>query len=203
MKLASQRLFTIIFAISTFFSLSAFRHTDVEGFTDPDFEGYQFRTVVVQLPNASLDFKRHIEKQFSKHFKKRGIRVLFHDDLFAPTREWDVESTAAVYQKYDVDAGLIITIGNAGSDESPGMIMYNATTTGSVTTGYATQVSVLRDHVSFDIALVDAESHRTAWIGELSTRGAGMLFVGPKSTAKGLAKGLLKELQRAGHVRNR
>ena len=166
MKTASQRIFTVFFALSTFLSLSAFRHTDVEGFTDPDFHDYQFATVVVQLPNASLDFKRHIEKQIIKRFKKSGVRVLFHDDLFAPTRQWDIESTAAVYEKHNVDAGLIITIGDAGTQESPGMIMYNGTTIGGTTTGYATQVSTVRDHVSFDIALVDAESHRTAWVGE-------------------------------------
>ena len=196
---ASHRIITVLFAISVFFSLSAFRHTDVEGYTDPDYQGYQFRTVVVQMPNASLEFKQHVEKQIIKRLKKRGIRVLMHDDLFAPTRQWDVASTAAIYQEYNVDAGIVITVGSNGTDETPGMIMYNATTTGNFTTGYATQISYVRDNASFEIALVDAESHRTAWIGELDTRGAGLMFVGAKS----LVKGLVSELQNAGHLRKR
>ena len=200
---ASHRIITVLFAISVFFSLSAFRHTDVEGYTDPDYQGYQFRTVVVQMPNASLEFKQHVEKQIIKRLKKRGIRVLMHDDLFAPTRQWDVASTAAIYQEYNVDAGIVITVGSNGTDETPGMIMYNATTTGNFTTGYATQISYVRDNASFEIALVDAESHRTAWIGELDTRGAGLMFVGAKSTAKSLVKGLVSELQNAGHLRKR
>ena len=190
-----------LLAITLVVSLSAFRHTDIQGYTDPDFKGYKFRTVVVHVPNASLDFRLQIEKHLTRRLKKKGIRVLLHNDLFPPTREWNRENSAAVYERNNVDAGIVITVGSVGSDTSPGMVMYNATTVGGTTTGYATQVSVARDHAAFKIALVDAESMRTVWTGDLSTRGAGLLFVGPKSTAKGLAKGLIREWKSAGHVR--
>lgn len=189
-----------ILALSLVLSLSAFRSTDIESYTDPDFVGYKFRTVVVQLPNASVDFKKHVVKRLTDKLKKENIRVLLHEDLFPPTRQWDQGSSAAVYQKHGVDAGVIITLGSAGSEVTPGMVMYNASTVGGTTTGYATQMSVARDHASFEIALVDAESMRTAWVGSLSTRGAGLLFVGPKDTAKSLVKGLIKEWKSAGHI---
>jgi len=47
---------------------------------------------------------------------------------------------------------------------------------------------------------VDIDTKDTVWIGELDTRGAGLLFTGSKSTAKGLIKGLVKEWDRAGHL---
>ncbi|MGI9199602.1 MAG: hypothetical protein ACR2QL_00985 [Woeseiaceae bacterium] len=181
-------------------TLSAFRSTDVEGYTDPDFIGYKFDTIVLQLPNASIDFKQHIVKRLSKDLKKNGVRVLLHEDLFTPTREWDQQSSAEVYARHSVDAGIVVTIGSAGSDSTPGMVMYNQTTVGGTTTGYVTQTSVARDHVDFEIAIVDATSMRTVWLGNLSTRGAGLLFVGPKDTAKSLSKNLIKEWKRAGHL---
>ena len=190
-----------LLAFSLVISLSAFRHTDVEGYTDPDFQGYTFRTVVIQMPNASLDFRLQVEKRMTKLLRKKGIRVLLHNDLFPPTRDWDQQSSAAIYERNDVDAGIVITVGSRGSETTPGMVMYNATTVGGTTTGYATQMSVARDHAAFEIAIVDAESMRTVWKGDLATRGAGLLFVGSKSTAKGLVKGLLREWKSAGHVR--
>lgn len=181
-------------------TLSAFRSTDIESYTDPDFVGYKFDTIVLQLPNASVDFKKHLIKRLSKDLEKNGVRVLLHEDLFAPTREWDQQSSAKVYARHSVDAGIVVTIGSAGSDATPGMVMYNQTTVGGTTTGYATQVSVARDHADFEIAIVDATSMRTVWIGSLSTRGAGLLFVGPKDTAKSLSKNLIKEWKRTGHL---
>lgn len=181
-------------------TLAAFRSTDVESYTDPDFVGYKFDTIVLQLPNASLDFKKHVVKQLSKALKKNGVRVLLHEDLFSPTREWDLRSSAEVYEKHSIDAGIVVTIGSAGSDATPGMVMYNQTTVGGTTTGYATQMSVARDHADFEIAIVDAATMRTVWVGNLSTRGAGLLFVGPKDTAKSLSKNLVKEWKRVGHL---
>ena len=187
-------------ALSLILTLSAFRSTDVEGYTDPDFAGFRFHTVVLQLQNAPVDFKQYVVKRMTDKLGKENIRVLLHEDLFPPTRQWDEQSSAAIYARHGVDAGIIVTLGSAGGETTPGMVMYNATTIGGTTTGYATQMSVARDHASFEIAVVDAKTKRTAWIGNLSTRGAGLLFVGPKDTAKSLVKGLIKEWKAAGHI---
>ncbi len=64
MNTALQKLFRVLvrttLVLAMVLSLSAFRSTDVEGYTDPDFIGFKFDTVVLQLPNASIDFKRHV-----------------------------------------------------------------------------------------------------------------------------------------------
>ena len=206
MNTAASRLSRIttrsVMVLAMIMSLCAFRSTDIEGYTDPDFIGYKFHTVVLQIPNASLDFKKHVIKRLTKSLEKSGVRVLLHEDLFAPTREWDEQSSAAVYERHSVDAGIVITIGSVGSETTHGGVMYNQSTVGGTTTGYATQISVARDHADFQIAIVDAASMRTVWIGDLSTRGAGLLFVGPKDTAKSLSKNLIKEWKRVGHLRD-
>ena len=206
MKTAASRITRVstrsVMVFAMIMSLCAFRSTDIEGYTDPDFVGYKFDTVVLHLPNASVDFKKHVIKRMGKELNKKGVRVLLHEDLFAPTREWDQQSSAEVYERHSVDAGIVITIGSVGSETTPGGVMYNQTTVGGTTTGYATQISVARDHADFEIAIVDAESMRTVWIGSLSTRGAGLLFVGPKDTAKSLSKNLIKEWKRVGHLRD-
>jgi len=198
---AARKTLKVFFALSLIISLSAFRHTDVEGFTDPDFHGYKFSTVVLHLPNSALNFKKQVVKQLTKRLKKKGVRVLLHNDLFPPTREWNEENSAEIYRRHNVDAGIVITIGKDEYSETAGMAMYNATTIGNITTGYVSQPTFVRDQTTFSITIVDAESKRNVWIGELDTRGAGLLFVGNKSTAKGLAKGLVRELRDANHLR--
>lgn len=190
----------VVFAFASIVMLSAFRHTDIEGYTDPNYTGYTFRTVVVQFPNGSLTFKKHVVKQLQKRFKKQNIRMFQHDELFTPTREWSEAAMREIYKRNGIDAGLIITMGATGSETTPGTVLYNGSTIGNTTTGYATQVTFRSDQTSFEIALVDVDSKDTVWIGDLDTRGAGLLFVGAKSTAKGLVKGLLKEWKKVGHL---
>ena len=194
------RSLKVVFAFSCILFLSAFRHTDIEGHTDPSYTGYTFRTVVVQVPNASLSFKKQVIKQLQKRFKKLNIRMFQHDDLFIPTREWTEESMREIYERNGIDAGLLITLGTSGSETTPGGIFYNASTINGTTTGYASQATFHSDHANFEIALVDMDTKDTVWIGDLDTRGAGLLFTGSKSTAKGLVKGLLKEWKQAGHL---
>ena len=199
----SRRILRFSFALSAFFILTAFRHTDVEGYTDPAYAGYTFQNVVIQLPNASLTFKKHVLKQLNKRLKKYKIRMIQHDDLFAPTREWSEEASREIYQRHNIDAGIVITLGNSGSETTPGAVLYNASTVGGTTTGYATQIQLHFDHASFEIALVDIATQDTVWIGSLDTRGAGLMFTGAKSTAKGLVKGLMREWRSAGHLQRR
>ncbi len=190
----------VVLALTAFFSLSAFRHTDIEGYTDPNYTGYQFQTVVVQFSNTSLKFKKVAIKQLQKHFKKYNVRMYQHDQLFAPTREWTEEASRAVYEQYGIDAGLVITLGSSGADSTAGGVLYNTSTVAGTTTGYATQVTIHRDNASFEISLVDIDTIETVWVGQLDTRGAGLLFTGAKSTAKGLVKGLVKEWKKVGHL---
>lgn len=198
----TQRL-KIAFAFVAFLFLSAFRHTDIEGHTDPNYIGYTFQTVVVQLPNANLSFRKQVIRQLEKRFKKYRIQMYLHDELFAPTREWSEDATRAVYEQHGIEAGLVITLGSVGSETTPGGVLYNGSTVGGTTTGYATQVTFHNDHASFEVALVDIDTKDTVWIGELDTRGAGLMFVGSKSTAKGLVKGLVKEWGKVGHLARR
>ena len=196
-----KTLIKIVSILGIALALSAFRHTDVQGHTDPDYVGYKFTNIVLQMPNASIDFEKRVTKLLTGKLKKSGVRVFLHNDLFPPTREWDQQKSAEIYKRNNIDAGVVIMLGRAGSETTPGMVMFNSTTYGGTTTGYANQVSFSYDHASFEIAIVDAQSMDTVWIGELDTRGAGLLFTGSKSTAKGLVKGLIREWKSAGHLR--
>ena len=193
-------LAALLLAVAMLISLSAFRHTDVEGYTDPAFREFKFETAVLQMPDASIEFRREVASRLAKAFKKQGVRLVMHEDLFLPTREWDEVSSAQVYDEHGIDAGIVITIGHAAGDSTPVMTMFNATTTGAVTTGYAGPVTVVRDHASFEIALIDTGSRRTVWVGNLDTRGAGLLFVGTKDTAESLVAGLVREWRARGHL---
>ena len=193
--------YKILFALSLVMSLSAFRHTDVQGYTDPEYIGYKFKNVVLHMPNATIDFERRVTKLLSKRLGKSGVRIFLREELFPPTREWDEEKTAQVYRRLNIDSGIVITVGATETKVTPGMVTFNSTTYGGTTTGRINQMKFIRDSASFQIAIVDTETANTVWIGELDTRGAGLLFVGNKSTAKGLVKHLTKEWKAAGHMR--
>lgn len=195
-----KKLGRISAAVACVFLLSAFRHTDIEGHTDPHYAGYQFSTVVLQMPNLTLSYRNMLEERLAKKLRKMDIRLLTHNDLFPPTRTWTEEDIREVYESNGVDAGIIITLGNHSSSRTPGMVMYDATTINGMTFGSATQVSFTRDQATFAIALVDAKTQDTVWMGELETRGSGTLFTGGKSTIKGLVKGLVKEWKSAGFL---
>jgi hypothetical protein len=180
--------------------LSAFRSTLVEGHIDPDFAGYRFDTVVVRIDGGGLHFREIVEQRLQKELAKKGIKMYVFSDLFPRTRSWTPGDIRAVYERHGVDASLAIAMGNTSYSESPGMVLYDATSFGGTTVGSAMIVRGVRDQTSFDIRLIDVGTERVAWLGQLDTRGHGTLFVGYKSTAKGLVKGLAKEWQAIGYL---
>jgi len=190
----------LLLALAVVLALSAFRHTDIESHLDPDFAGYEFSTVVVKMPDVNLAFRKLVTERLDKQFRKNNIRMLMHNDLFPPTRQWSEDEIRDIYREHGVDAGLVITLGSYDKQSSPGMTLYDATTVNGITTGTATQVSFVSDFASFSAALVDTDSERTVWLGRVDTQGNGTLFVGNKSTAKGLVKGVLKAWKAAGVV---
>lgn len=198
-NLIGMAMMAIVFIFTT-----GFRSTDVSGHTDPDFPDYKFKKVVLQMPNASVDFEKYVVDKLTGALKKKGIGLVLYEDILPPTREWDAESITQAFEKNGVQAALIIFLGTSSSSSTPYQMLYNETTTttshGSQSSGSATVMTIEKDVTEFEMTLMDIETSRTVWVGDLKTKGSGSFFVGSKSTASGLVKGLTKELEKAGHL---
>jgi hypothetical protein len=60
----------------------AFRSTDIESFTDPDYAGFQPKKVLIQVQEAQPDMRRLVEEHITKEFAKRGVTAVPERQLF-------------------------------------------------------------------------------------------------------------------------
>lgn len=195
-----QQTGKLMFVLSCFLLLSAFRHTEVDSNTYPDFDGYKFDTVFVQIPINNPYFRDLVAEKLAKSFKRMKIRMLTDDDLFSPFETWTAQSKEKVLVQQGVDAIIMISVASVSNQVGPGVILYDGSSYNGSTIGMATQVQKMSEQSTFNIRLIDESSRELVWTAILETRGNGTLFVGDKSTAKAVAHHLMKSLKKAGHL---
>ena len=109
--------------LAVLFSLSnpaqAFRSIDVQSFTDPDYIGFQPKKVVVMVVGGSHEVTSEILERVTAQLAKKGIQAFPARSLFPPTRTWTEADQAAIYEKNEIDSGLIVTVGASASQIIP------------------------------------------------------------------------------------
>lgn len=198
MKTIMQKAFRLaarsLLALSLVFALSAFRHTDVETQTNPNYAGYTFDAVYVQIPTNNAYFEEYVLKRLAKEFKKSRIRMYTSDDLFSPFRSWTSQERQEVMVAHGIGTTLVIELESADSRASNGMVFYDADM------GMATQVQFRSDRAVFHIRLIDLATTDLAWAAIVRTRATGTLFTSDKSAAKAVSKHLTRSLRDSGHL---
>jgi hypothetical protein len=182
----------------------AFRSTDLESYTDPDYAGYKPTRVLLTIVSDSANSRRMIQERLADELEKQGITVFDEHELFVPTRRWTVEARAAVFAARRIDAQLTITVGAGAASVIP--IMMNSYSSLNATGGSAFAsttsypVYAARSTAEFSGVLFDLKAHHVAWYADVFTKAAGLLFVGAKGDAKGAVKGIVKGLEEDGHI---
>jgi hypothetical protein len=183
---------------------AAFRSTDCESYTDPDYVGYRPTRVLLTIVSDSANARRMIRERLADELEKEGITVFDERDLFVPTRQWTVEDREAVFAARRIDAELTITAGASAASVIPVMMNSNSSVsaTGGGAFGSTTSYPVYaaRSTAEFSGVLFDLEGHRVAWYADVYTKAAGLLFVGAKGDAKGAVKGIVNGLEEDGHI---
>lgn len=195
-----RRIGKMVLAVSLVAMMSAFRNTDVETNTYAGYEGYQFDAVFVQIPIDNAYFTDIVSEKLAKQFKTMKIQMYTDDDLFSPFQSWTDEQKETVLAQHGVDATIVISVDSISKQVGPEMTFYNGSVYNGMVTGTATQVRKMSEQATFHLTLIDKDSSGLVWSGILDTRGNGTLFVGDKSTAKAVAKHLMKSLQASGHL---
>ena len=199
------------------FSLSnpahAFRSIDVQSFTDPDYVGFQPKKVVVMVVGGSHEVTSEILERVTEQLAKKGIQAFPARSLFPPTRTWTEADQAAIYEKNEIDSGLIVTVGASASQIIPiatqtygsANVFGNVKSSGSFNaqgTSSATSYNIMaaKSKAEFSAVLLDIKKNRTAWYADVLVKASGTLFVSEKGDAKGVVNGILEGLEDDGHV---
>lgn len=197
-----------LFAIALPDTSHAFRSTRQESFTDPDYLDYQPKAVTILVLSENLEVRKIIEKRLTKDFEKRGIKVYLHEKLFPPTRDWDDVQRGDIYERYSIDAGIVVAIGTSAQQISQvgSQTWGSATATayGNSATAYGnsttTAIVSAKSNASFSGVMIDLSEDRIAWTTDIYTKASGTLFVGGKGDAKAAAKAIIKGLIESGHI---
>jgi hypothetical protein len=191
----------------------AFRSIDVQSFTDPDYAGYQPKKVVVMVVGGTHEVTAEILERVTVQLAKKGIQAFPARKLFPPTRTWSEADQAAIYEKNEIDSGLIVTVGANASQVIPvatqtygsANVFGNVNSSGSFNaygTSSATSYNIMgaRSKAEFSAVLLDIKNNRTVWYADVLVKAQGTLFVSEKGDAKGVVNGILEGLEEDGHV---
>ena len=213
-KIARAILASILLGLCS--TANAFRSTDFESYTDPDYKGYVPKKIILLVANTSNEMRVDIEKRLKEAFKKKGIVLVSYRDLFPPTRTWRKDEQATIYEREQVDSGLIVAAGASSSSVIPVATQtygttnvfgsygsagtFNATTS-SNSTSY--NLTAHKSTAEFSAVLLDIKANRAVWYVDITTKAGGALFVNSKGDAKGLVKGVMNGLEKDNHLTKR
>ena len=223
-RLGSQILM-LVCGIMLAQSVLAFRSTNTESFTDPDYKGFRPKKVVVIVVNAANDTRTAIEERLIERLADYGVKGFKERDLFPPTREWTPDARATILKENEIDSSLIVAVGassasirnigtqtfsttnvsgtiNATSTRSgANTVNTNGTVRGTANTNATSYNIVAASSVAdFSAVLLDVSNARTAWYADITTKAQGTLFVGGKGDAKGAVKGVIEGLLDDDHL---
>jgi hypothetical protein len=204
MKLATLGLLAML----TCSPALAFRSTDVESFTDPDYQGYQPKKVMIVVENASQETRSEIEERLTKALEKKGVAAFTNRRLFMPTRQYSAEERLKVFETQGIDSALIVTIGATASSvmqvatQTYGTAQVSSYGNTAYGSGNATSYNIYsaKSKAQFSAVLLDITQNRAAWYADVLVKAAGTLFVSEKGDAKGLVNGVMDSLEEDGHL---
>ena len=186
----------------------AFRSTDVESFTDPDYQGYQPKKVMIVVESESQEMRSEIEERLAKALEKKGVVVVTNRQVLPPTRQYSAEEKLKVFETQGIDSALIVTVGASASSvmqvatQTYGTMQVNASGNTAHGSGNATSYGVYsaKSKAQFSAVLLDIIQNRTAWYADVLVKASGTLFVSEKGDAKGLVSGVMDSLEEDGHL---
>ena len=204
MKLAAVGLIALLLSSPVL----AFRSTDVESFTDPDYQGYQPRKVMIVVESENQEMRSEIEERLTKELEKKGVAVVTNRRVFPPTRQYSAEEKLKVFEAQGIDSALIVTVGASASSvmqvatQTYGTMQVNSSGNSAYGSGNATSYGIYsaKSKAQFSAVLLDIIQNRAAWYADVLVKASGTLFVSEKGDAKGLVNGVMDSLEEDGHL---
>jgi hypothetical protein len=171
MKLAAVGLIALLLSSPVL----AFRSTDVESFTDPDYQGYQPRKVMIVVESENQEMRSEIEERLTKALEKKGVAVVTNRRVFPPTRQYSAEEKLKVFEAQGIDSALIVTVGASASSvmqvatQTYGTMQVNSSGNSAYGSGNATSYGIYsaKSKAQFSAVLLDIIQNRAAWYADV------------------------------------
>ena len=166
--------------------LLGLRSIDYKGYFDPDFLDYRMESTIVCFGSATIVLEESFLKSFSKQKAIKSFQWKRCDEIFPPTRDWNLETRVEQAKKY----GYQTILGIGMEFEAFG---------GNATTyhGGSSMSSAFSSQSEYEITIFDIETKRKAYVAKVGVQNKGTYYAGNvKSEAKALAKRLVKEFKK-------
>jgi hypothetical protein len=185
--------------------------THVTSFTDPQYQGSSFGSVIILGDNMGLDERQTVENTARKLFQAKGITSLRALDIIPPTRTYSKDEFNRAIRATGVQTILVIALTGKDTSETyipstyiPGSTYGTVSTLGNTSyisiyqnPGYTVGgYSVSKPHSAYAIALYDVNTDAMIW--KADARSAGGATTRWKKLAKAVTLKAVKKLLRDG-----
>lgn len=159
--------------------------TRMTSFKDPDYQNTKFKRILVVANTNDLEVRQKLEFKMVEAFSEAGVYALESYKLFPPTRELTDEEKVDLLLKNDIDAFLLISVGESGVSEV--YVPQTSSTTktkGEVNvygntarykekskTTYQGGYTLYKPWAEFETKLYDVSNGQMAWIASSFTGG--------------------------------
>lgn len=155
--------------------------TKITGYSDPQYSGSKYSSVVVFASNVGLEQASTLEVGICEGFKTNGIKCMPFQMMFPPTRQHSADSVYRTMAEKGYASMLILTAGGdySSSDVFGYQTYGSATAYGNQAYGQSNTYA-LRSYSrqnNMRLTLLDGRSGNTAWLGDAKTEGQGMVNV--------------------------
>ena len=201
-------------------------YTTLDSATESDYIGFQVSTLVARVHSDDPDANTVLGHFLKKEFKKRGVTVYLHDDIFPATQPWDDETMHRAYESLGIDGVMLVQrVAEVGVESSNrpsgqrGRVRYYSTSrpprsdqpSGHPGTGPIVAFGSGRSPSSqggpmpsqtaqYQVEVVDWTQGREVWRSNIETRVTSDHGRYQQQRAKGTALGIIRGLTESEHV---
>ena len=178
--------------------------TQINDYTDNDFQGYKVKRIAVRAANANFAFAQILEDDLVKQFKADGIAASSFLAMFPPTRDLTNAQAAQALKEKGFDGIMYVNLMGSNTHES--VIGYSNTGTGYVYGGTAsysgtsTAMTAVSRYTSTRATLYDVTSGHKIWIADTNTSAGGLFYQSDDTQAESIAEEIVAALRKSGHL---
>jgi hypothetical protein len=179
--------------------------TDVRDFTDPEYNSYKVKKMLLVTPNPTFD------DIFISELRSKNINteVVTSSQIFLPTRSYSKNDMSSLIASNKFDAILYIVVNGESSNSQVVSYLTNssaqvystgygsASATGTSTT---TPIMAFSRDTSSKAELFDPINSQKIWVANLQTSAQGAIYVQSDDTMESISEEVINSLIKKNHI---
>lgn len=193
-----------LFLIPIMLVVSGCATTKTQMHVDPEHRDRTYSKILVDAPNANLEFKDLMITELCSGLKERSVECITKDDLFPPTREYSEPRIFGIISQNRIDGWLIVGIGSGATNSQymGSQTFGSATVYGNTISGSANSMAMysFNRQQGYSVTMFDMNTNHKAFIMEASTSASGLANITNSVFAESLANKIIDEMSAAGFL---